>query len=300
MKRSVRFLGPLGILGVGLLIAAVSAARSPNDTIAAQGATVSLVPSSQVVDLGDTFTVDFSAENVTNLAAFEFKVSFDPNVLNVESVSQTDFLGSTDRNISCERVTDPIAVPPGNVWFGCVSSASGDAVLPSGSGVLATVTFRAIGDGVSPLIFRKVELTDDFAINCCAPITIREAAVQVPAPDEPTPRDLPPTPTLDPTAMTPTPNPVAPPPSSGPLLPSSDDQSAAGGAGSRYAPGGAATGGEGQGGTSGSPRAGEGPPEKDAAWWPMLIAGLFAAGGAALLSLAFYVRRAEPGRRIRH
>jgi hypothetical protein len=314
MKRSVRFLGPIGLLGVGLLIAAASAARAPDDTSAAQGATVSILPNSQNVRSGDAFTIDVAAENVTNLAAFEFIISFDPEILSVGSIQESGFLGSTGLAVSCQGpITDPDYVPPGSVRFGCETTKLA-AARPSGSGVLATVTFVAIGEGVSPLTFGPLQLADDQTADCCNPITVREAAVRAVGPDDPTPESLPPTPTRNPRAMTPTPIPGAPTRRSGlvlpgsPVLPGTEYQdpggAAAGAGGASGSSGGASGGGTVAGGgadaagrTGASPRAGTGPPAEETPWWPILASGLLAAGGATLLSLAAYARRAGMRRR---
>jgi hypothetical protein len=306
MNRSVRFLGPIGILGVGLLIAAVSAARSPNDTIAAQGATVSLVPSSQNVQLGETFTVDVAIENATNLAAYEFRITYDPNILTIEGVTQTDFLRSTDRGVSCPPIEDEAARKTTDAWFGCatVNKSSGPPV--GGSGVLAHISFSAKGPGLTYLTFVKLQLADDMSDDCCAPVSWRESAVRVIAPDEPTRKDPPPTPTLDPTAMTPIPNPAAPTPGISYLAPEPGETPMTRPIDGSYMTGGntgssSSSGDEAQGtaggSAGGSPRAGEGPPEKDAAWWPMLIGSLLAAAGVSLLPLAAYLRGASLKRR---
>ena len=299
MNRSVSFLGPIGILGVGLLIAAVSAARSPNDTIAAQGATVSLVPSSQNVQLGETFTVDVAIDNATNLAAYEFRITYDPNILTIEGITQTDFLRSTGRGVTCPPIGDEAARKTTDAWFGCatVNKSSGPPV--DGSGVLAHISFSAKGPGLTYLTFVKLELADDMSKDCCEPKSWRESAVRVIAPDEPTPDHLPPTPTLDPTAMTPAPNPVAPTPGTSYLAPEPGETPMTRPIDGSYMTGAStnSSGGEAQETAGGSPRAGEGPPEKDAAWWPMLIAGLFAAAGVSLLPLAAYLRGASLKRR---
>jgi len=308
MKRSVRFLGPIGLLGVGLLIAAASAARAPDDTLAAQGATVRLLPSSQNVQRGDTFTIDVAAESVTNLAAFEFTISFDPDILSVGSIQESGFLGSTGRDVWCEGpLTEPPYVSPGNVKFGCGTISDSATALPGGSAAMATVTFTAIGEGVSPLTFGMVQLADEEGYDCCNPITVEGAAVRVIGPDDPTPESLPPTPTHNSTAMTPTPIPGAPTPRSSPVLPGTEYQvpggtaSGAGGtsgsSSGASSSGGAASGDGTTGSPGASPRAGTGPPAEETPWWPILASGLLAVGGATLLSLAAYARRVGMRRR---
>jgi len=305
MKRSVRFLGPIGLLGVGLLIAAASAARAPDDTLAAQDATLSILPNSQNVRSGDTFTVEIAVANVTELAAFEFTLSFDPGILRVEGASDGGFLGSTGREVWCEA---PITETPSSVRFGCNTIGNPDTeVLPGGSGVLATVTFAAIGEGVSPLTFGPIQMTDNWGEDRPVPPTANEAAVRVVGPEDPTPESLPPTPTRNPRAMTRTPIPGAPTPRPFPLLPGTEYQdpggTAAGADGTSASSsgasssGGAASGDGTTGSTGASPRAGTGPPAEETPWWPILASGLLAAGGATLLSLAAYARRVGMRRR---
>ncbi len=309
MKRSVRFLGPIGLLGVGLLIAAASAARAPDDTSAAQGATVSLVPSSQNVRSGDTFTIDVAAENVTNLAAFEFIISFDP--WHSQRGEHSGEWLSGQHGTRCSGAKGPSQSPPtchpAMSRFGCTTVNIATAP-PAGSAVLATVTFVAIGEGVSPLTFGMLQLVDEEGYDCCNPITVREAAVRVVGPDDPTPESLPPTPTRNPRGLTPTPIPGAPTPRSGPLLPGSEYQvpggTASGADGTSGSSSGASGGGTVAGGGAGaagepggSPRAGTGPPAEETPWWPILASALLAVGGATLLSLAAYARRAGMRRR---
>jgi hypothetical protein len=311
MKRWCKVLWPVGVVSLGLLVAA--GIWTAKGAIAAPGATVSIEPSSQNVRSGDTFTVEVAAADVTNLAAFEFTISFDPNILSVGSVKESDFLGSTGRDVWCEGpLTEPPQVTPGNVRFGCATLNDPDIeARPRGSAVLATVTFVAIGEGVSPLTFSMLQLTNDETANCCDPITVREAAVRVVDPDDPTPPTPPPTPTRNPRAMTPTPIPGAPTPRSSPVLSDGDyrdyeDYQGPGGAtsgpggssGGVSSSGGAAAGDGTTGSTGGSPRAGSGPPAEEAVWWPTLVAGLLAIGGATLLSLAAYVRRIAVRRRL--
>ena len=50
---------------------------------------------------GATFDVQISVAGVTNLGAYEWQLSFDPNVVAFESATNGVFLGSTGRSVSC-------------------------------------------------------------------------------------------------------------------------------------------------------------------------------------------------------
>jgi hypothetical protein len=297
-NKNLRFLGALGLIGAGMLTALVSLAGTPGGTSAAQGATVSLLPSSQNVDLGESLAVDVAIENATDIAAFEFRVKYDPDILELQDVSETDFLASTGRTITCPPITNEQARKTTDAWFGCATINTTNGPPVSGSGVLAHITFTAKGAGITYLTFVKLELADDFSDDCCSPISWNESSVRVVGSEEPTPENLPPTPTRDPAALTPTPIVGAPTPSTY-LTPEPGQTSmtrtvdavrASTGSGSDSS--------DSQGSAGGSPRAGEGPGKAGPAWWPPLLAGLLAAAGASLLPLAFYLRGASSRHRI--
>lgn len=122
----------------------------------AQEPIVSVEMASTTVDAGgDVFTASIVVQNVTNLGAFQFDLAYDAAVLAAEGVEEGDFLGSSGREVRC--------LPPreqaGSVGLSCVTlGAAPDG--PTGSGVLATVTFRPVAAGASTLHFARVTLTD--------------------------------------------------------------------------------------------------------------------------------------------
>jgi len=299
MNRRVRFLTSLGLISVGLLIATLSLAGTSRGTSAAQGATVRLVPASQNVQLGESLEVDVAVEDATNIAAFEFRVKYDPAVLKLDGITKTDFLTSTGRSVTCPPLIDEAAKMTKDAWFGCATTNKSAGAPVSGSGVLAHVSFTAVGPGLTYLTFVKLELADDWGGDCCNPVGWSESAVRVIAPDQPTPEDSPATPTRNPAALTPTPIAGAPTPSTW-LTPEPGKTPMSRTVGSSRASG--ATGNSGdsasQGTAGGSPRAGEGPGKADTAWWPPLAAGLLAIAGASLLPFALYLRGAGAKRRI--
>jgi len=301
MKRSVSFLGPIGILGVGLLIAAAGVWSAAN-TAQAQTPVIKIVPTSQTVDIsGGRFSVDIVVEDVSNLGAFGFKLKINPAIIRLVGVEEGPFLGSTGRQVHCPAPTysQPVAgAPADTLRFGCATIGR-DTAGASGSGTLATVTFAPRKAGTTPLVLiasnevdRETGLTDIMSEEILAASSGGEVTVvgsgPEPAPgrDEPTPIPTsPPSPPIP--AMTPTGTSyLAPEPGETPMTRPIDGSYMTGASTG-------SSGDEAQGTAGGSPRAGEGPPEKDAAWWPMLIAGLFAAAGVSLLPLAVHLRGAS-------
>jgi hypothetical protein len=118
------------------------------------------VDSPGTASVGATVSVTINIDNVANLGAYEWKLEFDPTIVQyVDVVDGTgtppSFLGSTGRSVSCL----PPILDVGTVRFGCVSSRPPDTG-PSGSDVLSTVTFKAKAAGGSSLCLRWASLTD--------------------------------------------------------------------------------------------------------------------------------------------
>jgi hypothetical protein len=118
-------------------------------------ATMCVQPGSQTVTTGEEFTVDIVVNNVSELGAYEFEIHFDPIRLDFISVENGTFLGSTGRTVSC--IAPLIGV--GSVRYACATLGPSPAG-PSGSGVLATLTFSAVNAGSSDLPLVLASLAD--------------------------------------------------------------------------------------------------------------------------------------------
>ncbi len=129
---------------------------TPTPTLAPNVPAVLIDPPSQSVRVGDYFVVDVMARDVSNVAAYDFTVQFDPNILILSGISNGTFLGSTRRGVFCPTPT----VSDRQVRFGCVSS--GSAPGASGTGLLAEITFRALALGTSSLDLPAYALADPF------------------------------------------------------------------------------------------------------------------------------------------
>jgi hypothetical protein len=122
-----------------------------------------------------TVSVSVVVEQVTNLGAFEFELTYDEHILELQDVQEGPFLGSSGRRAECL----PPETAAGSLLFRCVTlGATPDG--PTGSGVLATVTFQPAGAGTSPIHFARLVLTDPpanplAATGQDASITVEEA-----------------------------------------------------------------------------------------------------------------------------
>ena len=154
MKKGLCGIGlgiKLSLLGVAVLVACLAGAAL------AQGnqARMSVEPPEESLkEGGPEFKVNIVADDVTNLAAFQFSLSYDPSIIQYVGVTEGPFLGSTGREPQC---TEPYVQPgqPETLSFNCATlgppvSLKGTAG-PDGSGMLAEITFLPVGGGTTPL-----------------------------------------------------------------------------------------------------------------------------------------------------
>ena len=116
------------------------------------GYTVSKTP----IHLGDTFTLNIRAENISNLAGWQFDIAFDPAALEAIDVNEGDFLN----------------MDGGSTFFqgGSIDNAAGKITQLSaarlssqgvtGTGTLLQVTFKAKSVGETELALENFEFAD--------------------------------------------------------------------------------------------------------------------------------------------
>lgn len=131
---------------------------TPGATHAAQEtpARIRVVVPEGSVDVGDEFEVQVLAENVENLASFDFAISFDPGLMSFLRANDIgELLATGERQMIC---SDPM-VRERTLFISCITPGPpfclGGEAGASGSGLLARVVFRAEQEGSS-----RLELTD--------------------------------------------------------------------------------------------------------------------------------------------
>jgi len=138
---------------------------SPEDTV------VSVDPLISTGNIGETFDVNVTVANVTDLMGWSFNMTFNSNVLNVTAVQQGSFLGTAGPTLFTLNKNNTAGwVMPGELKF--------PATLPgaSGSGVLATITFEVMDVGATLLDFVD-ELTKLNTVVGGNPVPIPRVAV---------------------------------------------------------------------------------------------------------------------------
>jgi hypothetical protein len=127
---------------------------SVNLIYAPPGPVISTSPEEVIANPGDTFTVDINIAAVTDLYAWEIRLSWKPDLLDFVSVAKGPFLGQGGMTFFASTV-DQAA---GEALFG--ETLVGGIPGVSGSGLLATVTFRAEEAGKCDLHFAETALVD--------------------------------------------------------------------------------------------------------------------------------------------
>jgi hypothetical protein len=110
----------------------------------------------EIKEGGTVFQVDVLASGVSNLAAFQFSLQYNPSILRYVGVKEATFLGSTGRPVQCadpRQEQDSKKVE--RIRFACATLAGpvslGGKAGPNGAGTLAQVTFAPVGGGNTPL-----------------------------------------------------------------------------------------------------------------------------------------------------
>jgi hypothetical protein len=130
----------------------------------AQGTTLAVDPSSLTgLEIGNTFQINITVSNVTDLYAWEFRL-FYRNILNATSFVEGPFLEShPDPAAKTMFGAAPDTTYTYNATHGllhlyCTLTDNIGGV--DGSGTLTTITFNVLGEGDSPLVLRDTKLID--------------------------------------------------------------------------------------------------------------------------------------------
>ena len=105
------------------------------------------------IHLGDTFTLDIRAENITNLAGWQFDIAFDPTILEAVSVSEGNFLKIDSGTTFFQGGSIDNAV--GKITGLSAARLSTQGV--SGTGTLLQVRFKAKSAGETQLTLQKFQ-----------------------------------------------------------------------------------------------------------------------------------------------
>jgi len=150
-KRQGRIVLRVAMLIASLLISFFGNSKLTTIGWVDGGTTVRIDPASQGVILGSTATTDVLVENADDLYGFEFQLTFDETLVEGVQIQPGNFL-SPDWILE-----DTIDNDNGTINYALSQLSPSEPV--SGTGVLATITWRGEAVGTSPVHFTYVLLS---------------------------------------------------------------------------------------------------------------------------------------------
>jgi hypothetical protein len=127
----------------------------------AKGTTIRLVPTADALDVSETGNVEIHLDNVDNLYGMHLSLKFDPTMLRVQDADpaqqgiqiEPGHLPAPDFAVRNEANNDQ-----GTIEYAVIQLYPREPA--TGSGVVATIRFQAVGKGDSPLTFLQATLSD--------------------------------------------------------------------------------------------------------------------------------------------
>jgi len=132
---------------------------------AAGSPVVSLNPLESTVQLGNSFTINVTVTNVTDLGSWEFRLNYNTTILDVISVSPTPHTANNTDWLPMDVGGNwvPINDTLGRVWAGALIPAPLGGGL-NGSFPLVTINFTATAEGNCTLDLYKTVLGNSWAM----------------------------------------------------------------------------------------------------------------------------------------
>ena len=122
--------------------------------VVSPGTGFALLTGATDVRVGETFTLRVNAEKVTDLAGWQFDLTFDPDVLEAVKVNEGDFLKKDGGTTFFQRGTIDNAAGKITGLSAALISESG----VTGTGTVLSVVFSAKSDGNSQMALRNFQL----------------------------------------------------------------------------------------------------------------------------------------------
>lgn len=123
---------------------------------AVQNAAVGISPTiSAVESVNNTFTTEFTVEGVTDLGAAAFELHYDPNIVEVNSITVAPFMTQNGRTVIFEDFTDNGL---GVANYAVATTGTHDGA--SGNGAVAVIEYTARAQGISLLTLENIALSD--------------------------------------------------------------------------------------------------------------------------------------------
>jgi hypothetical protein len=123
--------------------------------VTAQSTIMAVEPTSYEATIGGTFQINITVVDVVNLAGWEFKLFYLRAIVNCSSVVEGSLLGGDISKVF--NITNNYNSTHGRVLAGCTIAGPGSV---NGTGVAATVTFKALAFGNTALSLVDTKMVD--------------------------------------------------------------------------------------------------------------------------------------------
>ena len=121
--------------------------------------TIFVDPQVSTVEVLETFQINISVSEVTDLAGWDFKLYYQNSILNATNVTEGLFLQTAGGTFFfVKELTDNYNETTGRIWAACVLTGQGSGA--TGNGTLATITFKAKLNGNTTFHLAETELID--------------------------------------------------------------------------------------------------------------------------------------------
>lgn len=117
-----------------------------------QGQALTFSVDSATVNVNNIFSIDVRVADATDLISWQFDLGYNPTLLQAQLVTEGPFLASFGTTLFPPTVFSAGIINNSTGLISLVTNAFADLPpLPSGSGVLATIQFKALASGTTPL-----------------------------------------------------------------------------------------------------------------------------------------------------
>jgi Cohesin domain/PEP-CTERM motif len=160
----------------------------------ASASSITLTAGSATVNVNDLFSIPISISGVTDLESFQFDLSFNPTIIKGLAVNEGADFATAATASGGFTLFGPGVIDNTSGHITLVTDSMNGLFLGGGltpGGVLATIDFKALSPGVSPLTFANAFLTEngadlasvngDFTLQA-GQVTVRGSVTPVPEP----------------------------------------------------------------------------------------------------------------------
>jgi len=127
--------------------------------VVAQSTLIAVEPTSYDATIDETFQVNITIADVTNLTGWEFKLFYLRAIINCSAVTEGPFLKSGGSTFKVFNITNNYNSTHGRILAAC--ALQGMNVSVNGTGVAAIVTFKALAFGNTALNLIDTKLSDE-------------------------------------------------------------------------------------------------------------------------------------------